>query len=127
MRRANAQTSFHGLPPKVPGMNWTAMASTMPRVSPPTTAPQTLPMPPSTAAVNALRPARKPIRKLMFVTCSPWATPATAARWRHREGDDDDAVDVDAHEARGVGVLRDGLHPAAVLVRLTKYRDRRRT
>ena len=51
-----------------------------PRVRPPTTAPQTLPMPPRTAAVNAFRPARKPIRKLMLVTCRPCATPATAAR-----------------------------------------------
>ena len=29
------------------------------------------------------------------------------------EGDHDDAVDVDAHEPGGVGVLRDGLHAAA--------------
>ena len=32
-----------------------------------------------------------------------------------RERDHDDPVDVDAHEARGVGVLRDGLHAAAGL------------
>jgi hypothetical protein len=51
----------------------------------------------------------------MLVFCRPWATPAMAARrGADGEGDDDDPVDVDAHEARGVGVLRDGEHPAAL-------------
>src|ERR1035437_634490 len=80
MSRTKAQTSFQGLPPNWPGMYWVAIASTMPRSRPPTTAPATLPMPPRTAATNALRPARKPIRKLMLWFCRPWATPATAAR-----------------------------------------------
>src|SRR5680860_32830 len=39
------------------------MLSTTPRAKPPTTAPWMFPMPPRTAAVKALRPARKPIRK----------------------------------------------------------------
>jgi len=36
-------------------------------------------MPPSTAAVKALRPARKPIRKSMLLFCRPCATPAIPA------------------------------------------------
>src|ERR1035437_2066797 len=80
IRRKKGKTAFQGLPPNSPGMYWVAIASTMPRSRPPTTAPATLPMPPRTAAVKALRPARKPIRKLMLWFCRPWATPATAAR-----------------------------------------------
>src|ERR1035437_4985830 len=80
MSRTKAQTSFQGLPPNSPGMYWVAIASTMPRTRPPTTAPATLPMPPRTAAVKALRPARNPMWKSMLWFCRPWATPATPAK-----------------------------------------------
>ena len=66
MSNTKAQTSFQAEPPKVPGMK-VAMTSTTPSTNPPTTAPLMLPMPPSTAAVKALRPARKPILKSMLV------------------------------------------------------------
>ena len=43
-------------------------------------APGSEPMPPSTAAVNALRPARKPMKKSITPQYSVTMTPATAAR-----------------------------------------------
>ena len=43
-------------------------------------APETLPIPPRTAAVNALRPVTKPIRKSIWPKRIPCITPATAAR-----------------------------------------------
>ena len=46
-------------------MNWLAIASIRPMITPPTMAPGTLPMPPSTAAVKARRPAVKPMMKLV--------------------------------------------------------------
>src|SRR2546428_663326 len=58
IRIAKATTSFHRLE-KYPA----ARPSMIPKRKPPRTAPGMLPMPPSTAAVNALSPMRKPIRK----------------------------------------------------------------
>ncbi|KEA43050.1 hypothetical protein CR64_04000 [Pseudomonas aeruginosa] len=55
-------------------------ASATPSSRPPSMAPGMLPMPPSTAAVNALIPARKPIPGLITPYCMPSSTAATAAR-----------------------------------------------
>ena len=46
---------------------------------PPTIAPGMLPMPPTTAAVNAFRPARKPIVAEIWLNARPDMTPATPA------------------------------------------------
>ena len=46
---------------------------------PPIIAPGMLPMPPTTAAVNALSPARKPIVLEIVLNSSPDMTPATPA------------------------------------------------
>src|ERR1051325_2089870 len=61
--------------------NWLppTKASTMPIVSPPTTAPGTLPMPPSTAAMKALSPGMIPISGSIFGYERPKRMPATAA------------------------------------------------
>src|ERR1051325_952007 len=61
--------------------NWLppTKASTMPIVSPPTTAPGTLPMPPRTAAMNALSPGMIPISGSIFGYERPKRMPATAA------------------------------------------------
>jgi hypothetical protein len=75
--------------------------------------------------VNALRPARKPIRKSMFWFCRPWATPATAARTAPRmKATTMMRSTLMPIEAGGVGVLGDRLHAAAELGRLTKYQRR---
>src|SRR5690606_7968123 len=55
-------------------------ASATPSTRPPSMAPGMLPMPPSTAAVNALMPARKPMCGLITPYCMPSSTAATAAR-----------------------------------------------
>src|ERR1051326_179743 len=54
-------------------------ASMMPIISPPTTAPGTLPMPPSTAAMKALSPGMIPISGSIFGYDRPKRLPATAA------------------------------------------------
>src|ERR1043165_6272543 len=61
--------------------NWLppTKASTMPMVSPPTTAPGTLPMPPRTAAMKALSPGMIPISGSIFGYERPKRMPATAA------------------------------------------------
>ena len=48
-------------------MKVTARLSITPSNSPPSMAPRMLPMPPSTAAVNALSPAEKPMKKSIWV------------------------------------------------------------
>jgi hypothetical protein len=53
-------TSVHAV-----AMNWPPIASIRPISTPPTIAPGTLPMPPSTAAVKARKPAVKPMMKLV--------------------------------------------------------------
>ena len=51
----------------------------MPMSNPPTTAPGTLPIPPNTAAMNALRPGMIPISGSIFGYESAKRMPATAA------------------------------------------------
>ncbi len=53
-----------------------ANASSTPRTRPPIIAPGMLPMPPSTAAVNALRPGMNPVYGLISPYCTPKSTPA---------------------------------------------------
>ncbi|MNF75866.1 hypothetical protein D3C84_579570 [compost metagenome] len=55
-------------------------ASATPNTSPPSMAPGILPMPPSTAAVKAFRPTRKPALGLITPYCMLSSTAATAAR-----------------------------------------------
>src|SRR5829696_5016912 len=66
----------------------------MPSRNAPRTAPPMLPMPPSTAAVNALRPAMKPMKKLTWPRYMPAMTPPTPARAErrsaHRRNHEDD-------------------------------------
>ena len=85
------------------------IASIRPRNRPPSMAPGMLPMPPRTAAVNALMPGKKPIAK---VTWRERQAVQHAGRAGHRGADgerqDDRAVRVDAHQGRRVLVLRDG-------------------
>ena len=50
-----------------------------PIINPPSTAPGSEPMPPSTAAVNAFTPGRKPSEKFTTPYCSTYIAPATAA------------------------------------------------
>src|SRR6185295_17722891 len=71
-----AHTSFQSDPR---GRYSVASASTIPITNPPSTAPRMLPIPPSTAAVKALMPARNPMWKSMAVKRTPWITPATPA------------------------------------------------
>ncbi len=54
-------------------------ASTSPRKKPPNIAPGMLPIPPSTAAVNALRPGINPLRQLNDRLWKPSMTPAAPA------------------------------------------------
>ena len=83
--------------------------STSPRNMPPTMAPGMLPMPPRTAAVKALMPGMKPVKKLIWMNIRPKSTPATPGHGgADGEGHDDGAVDVDAHQGGRRRVLRDG-------------------
>src|SRR5260370_3352663 len=54
-------------------------ASISPMISPPTTAPGTLPIPPNTAAMNAFSPGRLPISGSIFEYRRTYRIPATAA------------------------------------------------
>ena len=89
-------------------------AGCMPMIRPPSTAPLRLPMPPMTAAVNAIRPALEalevPDRRLVQrVDQAGGAGHHAAEQERQR----DRRVDVDAHQARGLGVLRGRAHRLA--------------
>ena len=53
--------------------------SNSPRSNPPSAAPGTLPMPPSTAAVNALRPGKNPMKKCTCRYINAYSTPAAPA------------------------------------------------
>ena len=75
-----------------------AKLSHRPSTRPPTMAPGMDPMPPSTAAVKALMPAMKPMKKF---TCPTWlamSTPPMAAATSDDERQRDDAVGVDAEQ-----------------------------
>src|SRR5690606_24276568 len=74
-RRLKATTSLYWSPKRS-----APKASAMPSSRPPSMAPGMLPIPPSTAAVNALMPARKPMCGLITPYCRPSSTAATAAR-----------------------------------------------
>ncbi len=90
--------------------------STSPRNMPPSMAPGMLPMPPSTAAVKALMPGMKPLKKLTWMKMRPKSTPgSTGHGGADGEGHDDGAVHVDAHERRRGSVLRDGADGRAQL------------
>ncbi len=80
---------------------------------PPSMAPKMLPMPPSTAAVKALMPGRKPMNQWTWVKTMR-VQDARRARQQAADGEggDDDAVDVDAHQRGRVLVLADGAHGA---------------
>ena len=73
-------------------------------------------MPPRTAAVKALMPGMKPLKKKKT---APQRAVEDARRAGHGgadgEGGDDGAIDVDAHEGRGLLVLRDGTDGGADL------------
>src|SRR5690554_6689461 len=56
-----------------------ANVSARPSSTPPSMAPGILPIPPSTAAVNALIPAKKPMKGLSFPMARAISTPPTAA------------------------------------------------
>ena len=56
-----------------------ARTSMKPITKPPIAAPVMLPMPPRTAAVNALRPAWKPMLNTVTPKYRPWTTPAAPA------------------------------------------------
>ena len=109
MRIENAKMSLYSAPkaPPVSSDRYeAAKASSSPSTSPPSIAPGMLPMPPSTAAVKALSPGMKPVYGLIRLYCTPNSTPAAAAHGpADEEGQRDDPVDVDAHEARGRLVL----------------------
>ena len=73
-----------------------------------------LPMPPSTAAVKALRPDDEAHLEVDLAVLEAVGDGGDGGeRGADGEGDDDDAVGVDAHQLGGVGVLRGGLHGAA--------------
>ena len=76
------------------------MTSSIPKSRPPSTAPVTLPMPPSTAAMKAFSPGRMPMKGLTWGYFMAHSSPAGPGQERaQQEGKGDDAVDVDAHEA----------------------------
>ncbi len=85
-----------------------------PMSTPPSTAPVRLPMPPSTAAVKAIRPSWKP-RSYRVVPIVCYVQQAGRAGHRAAEGEreGDGPVDVDAHQPGGVLVLRGGPHRLA--------------
>ena len=105
--------------------------SATPRVRPPRTAPRMLPMPPSTAAVKALRAGRE----AHGVDDAGADAEEEAGRPPEQTAQDkglrDDAVDVDAHQAGRLGVLGHGPDPSAQLgqchdpVEEDEHRDRR--
>ena len=81
--------------------NAAALTSTKPMMNPPSAAPAMLPMPPRTAAVNALRPAWKPRLNWIVPKYRPWTTPAApASADADEERQRDRAVDVHAHQLR---------------------------
>src|SRR5690606_1361687 len=73
-RRLNATVSLY-----CEEMYAAAKVSARPSSTPPNMAPGMLPIPPSTAAVNALMPARKPMKGLSLPMASAMSTPPTAA------------------------------------------------
>src|SRR6266508_793519 len=79
----NATTSLSWWAEGMPSPTSTMLGpndSTEPSSRPPTTAPGMLPMPPRTAAVNALMPGRNPLKKCTFWNTSPNRKPAAPAR-----------------------------------------------
>ena len=91
------------------------MASITPRNKPPSIAPGILPMPPSTAAVKALMPGMKPMKKLTpWGRNTPLITPAEPAKKPPTpKVNMITQVDVDAHQAGDFLVLRNGAHRLA--------------
>jgi hypothetical protein len=81
MEKATTSRSWLGAGTWKPASSRTgATDSTTPRISPPTAAPVTLPMPPRTAAVNALMPGTKPMLYWTMPNTRANITPATPAR-----------------------------------------------
>ena len=89
-------------------------AGCTPMIRPPSTAPRRLPMPPMTAAVNAIRPAWKPW-KYQIVGLVERVDQAGGAGHQaaEQEGQRDRGVDVDAHQPRGLRVLGGRAHRLA--------------
>ena len=104
----------------------------MPIRNPPSMAPAKLPMPPSTAAVKALRPAAKPLKTRWTVVDARDETRRAGKQSGDQKRYRDRAVDVDAHERCGFPVLGDRAHRATRRVRSTyvcsaKHRDDRQS
>ena len=76
-------------------------------------APGMLPMPPSTAAVKALMPARKPMKGLSLPMVMAISTPPTAARIAPITNVKEITVGVDAEQVGHVHVLRAGARGTA--------------
>ena len=83
-------------------------------MSPPAMAPQMLPMPPTTMAEMPLSPSASPMNgcDLPIVDGEQHAG-QRGEQAADDEDDGDDAVDIDAEQKRGVGVLGNGAQPAA--------------
>ncbi len=82
-----------------------------PRIRPPSAAPGMLPIPPSTAAVKAAMPGRKPIVAPTGRTSGHTARRrCRPASRRSRTSITIDAIDVDAHQARDLAILGHGAH-----------------
>ena len=95
---------------------WPPSDSMSPISTPPSMAPGRLPMPPSTAAVNARRPGGVADDEARIVVVEPEDQAGGAGQRRaEEEGDDDHPVDVDAHHARRLLVLGGRLHRLAHL------------
>ncbi len=85
-----------------------------PMIRPPSTAPRMLPMPPMTAAVNAMQPGGEALEvpdRRLEERVDQAARAGEHAADQEREADR--RVDVDAHEARRVGLLRGRAHGLA--------------
>ena len=75
----------------------------------PASAPRMLPMPPSTAAVNALMPGRKPmLNRAVSKKIAEQEARRPGQDAAEEEREHDDPVDVDAHERGRLGVLGGG-------------------
>ena len=116
MRRPKAQTSFHGLPPKVPGMNCTAIASTMPEGQAADDGAPDVADAAEDGGGERLQAGEEAHPEVDVGDLQALRDTGDGGEGgADGERDHDDPVDVDAHQAGGVGVLRDGLHAAAGL------------
>ena len=82
----------------------------------PSTAPGRLPMPPNTAAVNAISPSWKPWSKRTGLRRDRRRARRPGQRAGEQEREGDRPVDVDAHDRARVHVLRGGAHRLALRV-----------